>query len=272
MLNGEYEVAEFWRTVSCEDIKVFHEKLTVLRKHWPARLLYRGHRNANWPLRSTWERQFRDEDPQRAGLYNVYQRQDPQCELFRNHLSRFRSEIKRRSPKFPALADVATLDDNVLAALGRHHGLYTPLLDWTINPDVALYFAFCHQDRENEEFAAIWALSLEQQMFDDGRFSWGEWWPPSFSLRQQAQAGIFTWLSDEIFSDLANYLVNHHHRGRHPYLTKFVIPWSAAPAINRYLASRRIFQGVLFQQSGPSFELGVLDDIATECNSSLLTS
>jgi FRG domain len=273
VLNGDYEASEFWRTVSCEDLRVFHGKLAILRKYWPfSRLLYRGHRDATWYLRSTWERKFRAKDPQKAGLYEVYKLQDPKRQLFRNHLSWFRAEVKRQSPTSPALAEVARQNDNILAALGRHHGLYTPLLDWTTDPDVALYFAFFHEEREDGGSVVIWALSLEEHLFDNGYFSWGEWTHSSFSVRQKAQSGVFTWLSDDIFSDLANYLVNHHHRGKYPRLTKFVMPWSEAPAVDRYLAAQRISREKLFPKTRPSDGLAQLDDIAQECNLKLCSS
>jgi hypothetical protein len=96
-------------------------------------------------------------------------------------------------------------------------------LDWTTDPDVALYFAFFHQQREDEGSVAIWTLSLEEQLFDSDYFSWGAWTHSSFSVRQKAQSGVFTWLSDEMFSDVANYLVNYHRRGKYPYITKFVM-------------------------------------------------
>jgi hypothetical protein len=225
-----------------------------------------------WYLRSTWEQRFRSKDPQKAGLYEIYKLQDPKRELFSKHLCQFRSEVTRQSLTFTNLDDMATLDNNALAALGRHHGLCTPLLDWTTDPDVAVYFAFRHQDREDEQSAAIWALCLEEQLRDNGHFCWGEWTHTSFSLRQKAQSSVFTWLSDEIFSDLANYLVNHHHRGKQPHLTKFVIPWSEAPAVHRHLAEQRISREKLFPHTQPSDGLAQLDDIAKECNLRLRSS
>ena len=119
-----------------------HGELAILRKFWPyVPLLYRGHRDATWDLRSTWERKFRGKDPQKAGPYEVYKVQDPKRGLFRNHLSWFRAEVKRQSQTSLALAEIATQNDKILAALGRHHELHTPLLDWSTDPDVALYSA-----------------------------------------------------------------------------------------------------------------------------------
>jgi hypothetical protein len=172
MLNGDYEASELWRTVNCEELGDFRDQLDILRKYCrSSRILYRGHRDATWYLRSTWEQRFRSKDPQKAGLYEIYKLQDPKRELFSKHLCQFRSEVRRQSLTFTNLDDIATLD--ALAALGRHHGLCTPLLDWTTDPDVAVYFAFRHQDREDEQSAAIWELCLEEQLRDNGHFCWG---------------------------------------------------------------------------------------------------
>lgn len=51
------------------------------------------------------------------------------------------------------------LSDDQLWALARHHGMYTPLLDFTSSPFVAAYFAFSDRAVKNDSKRAIWALN-----------------------------------------------------------------------------------------------------------------
>lgn len=91
--------------------------------------VFRGQRHYKWQLQPTLDR---------------YSDGPITPEIARKQLDQFKLSIRGR------LADKSVLEhDNELWALGQHHGLATPLLDWTLSPYVALFFAFEAEDDPN---------------------------------------------------------------------------------------------------------------------------
>ncbi len=68
------------------------------------------------------------------------------------HLSFFKKSLKGRRGINPP-----ELDDKSYWALGQHYGLETPLLDWTLSPYVAAFFAF--EEEGNNENRVVYALN-----------------------------------------------------------------------------------------------------------------
>ncbi len=117
--------------------------------HWGGRdpFVYRGHARADWSLlptlyrRDPWQAQGRHE-----GNFDVIARE--QLAAFKWNLRGLRDGTS-----------TSTATDDEVWALGQHHGLATPLLDWTESPYFALFFALADRMSSPTERCCIWALN-----------------------------------------------------------------------------------------------------------------
>jgi hypothetical protein len=109
--------------------------------------IFRGHRRYDWALMPT--------------LARASQNEVISEELANEQLCRFKQAIRGRI-KDHSLVEDNSNQENELWAVGQHHGLMTPLLDWTYSPYVALFFAFSKADVKEEkdnEYRSIYILN-----------------------------------------------------------------------------------------------------------------
>lgn len=130
-------------SIENETVKSWKSLVTTLDetfKHFNG-YIFRGQADAEWKLESTLARALKE-----TSLKNKAKEQ-----LENNHLTNFKINLRGRSNY-----NLENVSDDELWALGQHFGLYTPLLDWTRSPYVALYFSLFGKCESG--YRVIWSL------------------------------------------------------------------------------------------------------------------
>jgi hypothetical protein len=179
--------------------------------------LFRGHARTDWKLASQWDRKL-------AAMHKTHP--DRGRAAFAPMLAKVLADFKDLAVGLPNL-HVRDLSEVDWWAIGRHHGLITPLLDWSRSPYVAAFFAFTGFAEEISPGVqstgdlspnlllfpdattkvAIWALKVDPDL---ERASQLRVLSPQIDIghRQRAQRGAFTQLDDENQLDLEASLVS----------------------------------------------------------------
>lgn len=130
------EIVEGVREVHIESWEDFSEHIKTHHAFCPA-LIYRGQGRAEWPVQSKIDR-IETRFQHTPNRFGTVPRNFDRPPVDRNtHLRAFKEAARGRRGQNPP-----NLSEDQWWALGQHHGLSTPLLDWTRSPFVALFFAF----------------------------------------------------------------------------------------------------------------------------------
>jgi FRG domain len=195
------------------------------------RFLFRGQGNADWPLRSTFDRSY---SKAQAASRDT---------LAKDLIREFYDECERFSAwRYP-------IDDPRVLAMAQHHGLPTRLLDWSFSPYVAAYFAFSwfmfEKEGEQTGNVAIWILNRDevQKKAPEGQLQIISVQDYENS-RLGSQFGLFTYLKTNE-SSLEDYLTSPAVE-LGSALTKLEIPRSEARQALQDLILMGIHHGTIF--------------------------
>lgn len=220
---------------------------------YPDQVLYRGHAKPDWRLWSPLDRRLTTWVRRPDGEIEYWSARKT-CGLgwYDKLCSQILDQFKQACRGMSG-ADSGTNDDEYWA-LGRHFGLLTPLLDWTLSPYVAAFFAFverlqymehgshAYTLKGNEGSVRVWAIAMWDQIEIPGEFEVVRA-SPRAAARQRAQSGLFTRLRSEEYLELVPYFVS---RNLTDHLVAYDIPIDAASHAMRDLQLMNITPATLF--------------------------
>jgi len=141
----ELGTTEGVRIVEISDYNSFCQFVNIGFGDSDCNCLWRGQRRSEWKITSTLARSSKPS----IGIDHLYN--------FRDAVARCTSieyDISSRNPD-------AEDEKLKLWALGQHHGLLTPFIDWTVYPFVALFFALAEPD-DSCETRAVYAIHWDE--------------------------------------------------------------------------------------------------------------
>ena len=131
-----------FETVSCENWHELHLQIDDYFTHYDG-YIFRGQADFDWKLESSLTRAMRNSYPS-ASLQEMQS-------FAGQHLQAFKQNIRGRCS-----LDLNAAPEDTLWALGQHFGLFTPFLDWSRSPYVALFFSLFGQCNSGRH--ALWAI------------------------------------------------------------------------------------------------------------------
>ena len=201
--------------------------------------VYRGHGDSSWKLEPTLDRIIKSPN-------------SPKREA---HLKTFKFETRGRRGLNPPIIE----DENEWWALGQHHGLKTPLLDWSESPFVALYFAALVAQKEKTRSFSVFALyqgvitKNNKKILDDDTIDEINNRKPTVKIvrplsdenrRLVSQRGLFTRGPNNM--DLETWVKKFHEDDPSIELLKITMPSSGMQDCLRYLNRMNISYSTLF--------------------------
>ena len=127
---------------SCKEFIKIIEKFVEYKKYY----IWRG-QEKDWKLISKFDRDY---IKKKFG----YGKRDDTLNKIRE---KFIEHLKGLNPQ-PHKIDFSK-EVNIWS-IGQHYGLSTPLIDWTENPYIALYFAFCKKSKKEKCDKVVYAMNI----------------------------------------------------------------------------------------------------------------